>query len=443
MSLTQQILLMAALVVVAGFLSLAEIALAGARKIKLKLMAESGETRALKVIALQEQSADFFAANQIYINAISILAGILGESQLRPYLVEAIGWVYQGRHQEDLGFMLAFLLVTSLFVLFSDLMPKRLAMTAPEKFAVSVIGPLEWLIKLCKPFAFLFNWAANRLFKLFRINTAREEKLTFDDISAVFAAGAQSGVLQEQEYHFIENVFELESRNVTSSMTLRDNVIFFDLKESEDSIRQKIADNPYSKFLVCDQVIDRVIGYVDTKDILVRLLTKQSWQHLNESSIRSALTIPDTLSLSELLDRFRSTKENLAVVINEYALVVGIVTMSDIMSTVMGRWVAPESEDSQILPRDEASWLIEGSTPISSLKSVLGISELPEEEHYETAAGFIMFSLRKIPKPTDFVSYGGFKFEVVDVDHYRIDQLLVTRLPDASEPTPILPAELA
>src|SRR5690606_27832589 len=229
-------------------------------------MAESGDARALKVIALQEQSADFFAANQIYINAISILAGILGESQLRPYLVEAIGWVYQGRHQEDLGFMLSFLLVTSLFVLFSDLMPKRLAMTAPEKFAVRVIVPLEWLIKLCKPVAFLFNWVANRLFKLFRVNTAREEKLTFDDISAVFAAGAQSGVLQEQEYHFIENVFELESRNVTSSMTLRDSIIYFDLKESEDSIRQKIADNPYSKFLVCDQVIDRVIGYVDTKD---------------------------------------------------------------------------------------------------------------------------------------------------------------------------------
>lgn len=429
MSLTQQILLMAALVVIAGFLSLAEIALAGARKIKLKLMAEAGDPRALKVIAMQEQSADFFAANQVYINAISILAGIVGESQMRPYLVEAVAWIYSGPYQEDIGFVLAFLLVTSLFVLFSDLMPKRLAMTAPEKFAVRVIGPLEWLIKLCKPIAFLFNWVANRLFRLFGVNTAREEKLTFDDISAVFAAGAQSGVLQEQEYHFIENVFELESRNVTSSMTPRDSVVFFDLKESEDSIRRKIASNPYSKFLVCDQVIDRVIGYVDTKDILVRLLTDQSWQHLNESTLRNALTIPDTLSLSELLDHFRSNRDNLAVVINEYALVVGIITLSDIMSTLMGRWVAPESEDSQILPRDEASWLIDGSTPIASLKNVLGLSELPEEEHYETAAGFIMFSLRKIPKPTDSVSYGGFKFEVVDIDHYRIDQLLVSRLP--------------
>jgi CBS domain containing-hemolysin-like protein len=138
--------------------------------------------------------------------------------------------------------------------------------------------------------------------------------------------------------------------------------------------------------------------------------------------------IPDTLTLSELLDRFRSTRESFAVVINEYALVVGIITLNDVMSTVMGDWVNPLQDEQQIIQRDEHSWLIDGITPIEDLKRALGLDSLPDEENYETAAGFIMYMLRKIPKRTDFVELSGFKFEVVDIDHYKIDQLLVTRV---------------
>jgi len=179
---------------------------------------------------------------------------------------------------------------------------------------------------------------------------------------------------------------------------------------------------------VCDGVIDRVIGYVDTRDILVRLLNNQSQFHLNESSIRKVLMIPDTLTLSELLDRFRSTKETFGVVINEYALVVGVVTLSDIMVTVMGRWGGPLEADQQAMQRDDGSWLIDGSTPVADMKRVLELESLPEEEHYETAAGFMMYMLRKVPKPTDSVEHEGMRFEVLDVDHYRVDQLLVKRL---------------
>lgn len=187
------------------------------------------------------------------------------------------------------------------------------------------------------------------LFRLFKVNTTREDNITFDDISAVMDAGAQAGVLQKQEHHFIENVFELEERTVPSSMTTRENVVYFTLNEHEDSIRQKLAEYPYSKFLVCNENIDQVIGYVDAKDILVRILNNQSLTQLNESTIRTVLMIPDTLTLSELLDRFRSTKEKFAVVINEYALVVGVITLSDIMITVMGDWVTLWKKNSKLL----------------------------------------------------------------------------------------------
>lgn len=433
MSLFQNIVIIAILIVAAGFLSLTEIALAGARKVKLKILAESGDERAQKVLDIQQQSADFFAASQIGLNAVAILGGILGEAAFRPTFVTLVNRVYQGAWTETIGFALSFTFVTSLFILFADLMPKRLAMIAPEKIAVSVINPVQIFIKICKPLAWLINAIANLLFRLFKVNTIRDDNITFDDISAVMEAGAQAGVLQKQEHHFIENVFELEERTVPSSMTTRENIVYFRLDESDESIRQKLAEYPFSKFLVCNENIDQVIGYVDAKDILVRILNNQSFIQLKENTIRTVLTIPDSLTLSEVLDRFRSTKEKFAVVINEYALVVGVITLSDIMITVMGDWVTPIDEELQIIKRDNNSWLIDGSTPIEDLKHALEIDDMPDEENYETLAGFMMYQLRKIPRPADTVEHNGFKFEVVDVDHYKIDQLLVTRIIEKSD----------
>ena len=358
---------------------------------------------------------------------MAILGGIVGESALRPYFIDLISPFYQGKMLDNIGFIMSFLLVTLLFILFADLIPKRIGMINPERVALAVIEPVLLSIKVFKPLAWIINGLANLIFRIFKINMVREENITFDDVSAVVDAGAQAGVLLKQEHHFIENVFELEERNVPSSMTTREDVVYFTLGESEQSIRQKIANYPYSKFLVCKDHIDEVIGYVDTKDILVKLLSNQSQILLNETTIRNVLIIPDTLTLSELLDRFRSSKEKFAVVMNEYALIVGVITLSDIMMTVMGDWVAPIEDEQQIIQRDEFSWLIEGTTPIENVKHALGIEDFPDWDNYETLAGFMMYKLRKIPRPADFVEYQGYKFEVVDIDHHKIDQLLVTR----------------
>lgn len=428
MSTAQHLLMIGALIACCAFLSMSEIALAAARKIKLKLMAEGGNDHAAKVLRLQEQPAHFFAASQIGLNAVGILGGIMGEAALTPFFTDLIGTLYRGEYLGSISFALSFITVTLLFILFADLIPKRLAMTAPEQVATRVITPVEWFISISKPLAYLINGLSNLLFRLFKINTIRDDQITFDDISAMVDAGAQAGVLQQQEHHVIENVFELESRTVPSSMTSRESVVFFTLQDNEEQLKSKIAAYPHSKFLVCDGHIDHVVGYIDTKDLLVRLLNNQSLQHMNETKLRTVLMIPDTLTLSELLDRFRSTRESFAVVINEYALVVGIITLNDVMSTVMGDWVNPLQDEQQIIQRDEHSWLIDGITPIEDLKRALGLDSLPDEENYETAAGFIMYMLRKIPKRTDFVELSGFKFEVVDIDHYKIDQLLVTRV---------------
>lgn len=428
MSLLIDLIIISVLIIVAGFLSITEIAFAGARKVKLQIMVDAGDQRAQDVLDIQQNSADFFAASQIGLNAIAILGGILGEGIFRPYFAHLIGYVYQGSMLESLAFACSFTLVTVLFIIFSDLIPKRLAMIAPEKIAVNVIRPTQLFILICKPLSWLMNVIANAIFRILKIDTTREESVTFDDISAIMDAGAEAGVLQKQEQHFIENVFELEERTVPSSMTTRENIVFFTLNEAEDSIRQKLAEYPYSKFLVCNEHIDQVIGYIDAKDILVRILNHQSFNQLNESTIRNVLTIPDTLTLSELLDRFQASKEKFAVVINEYALVVGVITLSDIMLTVIGDWGSLVEEEKQIIQRDTNSWLIDGSTPIEDVKHALDIESFPDSENYETIAGFMMFKLRKIPRPADNVIFADYKFEVVDIDHFKIDQLLVVKL---------------
>ena len=187
---------------------------------------------------------------------------------------------------------------------------------------------------------------------------------------------------------------------------------------------------------MCDGHIDQVVGYVDSKDLLNRVLGNQSTVLSSGVQIRSALIVPDTLTLSEALESFKTAGEDFAVILNEYALVVGIITLNDVMTTLMGDLVGQGREE-QIVARDESSWLIEGGTPIDDVMRVLDIDEFPQAGNYETIGGFMMYMLRKIPKRTDFVKYAGYKFEVVDIDSYKIDQLLVTRLSD--KPAAVLP----
>ena len=216
-----------------------------------------------------------------------------------------------------------------------------------------------------------------------------------------------------------------------SAMTSRENIVFLTLSESEESIRRKIAEHPHGKFPVCEDGIDSVIGYVDSKDILPRIVQGQDLSLRTQPIVRKVLMLPDTLTLFEALERFRDAKEDFALILNEYALVVGLLSLQDVMNTVMGDLVSPFQEE-LIVRRDDNSWLIDGATPIEDVMQALEIEVFEGFQNYETVAGFLMYRLRKVPKRTDFVTYAGYKFEVVDIDNYRIDQVLVTREPAAA-----------
>ncbi|WP_168735348.1 hemolysin family protein [Pseudothauera rhizosphaerae] len=427
MSLLNHLLLIFLLIAVSAFFSLSEISLAAARKVRLRQLAEAGEANARRVLALQDSPGIFFTVVQIGQNAIAILGGIVGESALSPYVAAALGRIYDGPWLDTASFVLAFVFVTSLFVLFSDLVPKRLGMVQPERAALATVRPMQFCMTLFAPLVWVFNGLANRIFRLFGIPSVRREDITPADIVAMADAGAQSGGVLEQEQHLIANVFELDTRIIPSAMTARESIVFLTLEEPEESIRAKIAGQPHGKYPVCGKEgIDSVVGYVDAKDILPRIVHGKKLSLRNEPIVRKILVLPDTLNLFEALERFRDAKEDFAVIVNEYALVVGLLTLQDVMSTVMGDLVSPFQEE-LIVRRDDSSWLIDGVTPIEDVMQALDIDVFEGFENYETLAGFLMYRLRKVPKRTDFVEYAGYKFEVVDIDSYRIDQVLVTR----------------
>lgn len=424
MSIFQAACILLVLIGVSAFVSAAELALASSRKIKLQVMAKEGDIRALAVLAMQEQPGSFITVVQIGLNAVAVLGGIIGEAAVSPFFSEWL--MHYGAVWESVASAVSFLLITGAFVLFADLMPKRLAMTYPEQVAVRVVGVMRLLIFLLKPFVLFFDGLADGAFKLLSISTVRSEALTSEDIYAVVDAGAQAGVLKQQEHYLIENIFDMQARTVTSTMSTREYIVYVDKGDSAQTVLEKMKETPHAKILVCNGGLENVAGYIESHAFLTLYLQEREILPTDSRILRKALFIPDTLSLYEVLEAFKNAGDDFAVIVNEYALVVGVITLKDVMSIVMGDLVATE-EEPQIIRRNETSWLIDGATPLEDVMRALDIIVFPQAENYETVSGFMMYSLRKIPKKTDFVVYGGYKFEIIDTDNLKINQLLVSR----------------
>ena len=413
------------LIVISAVVSSAEISLAGARKLKLQALVNEGNQKAEQVLRLQERPGRFITVVQIGLNMVAVLAGMLGESALTPYVEEGLRAYVSEAVLAAVASWTSFALVTFSFILVADLIPKRIAMSYPEATALKTVKIMQGYIFLLSPLVWIFDSIANGIFRLLRISTVREDSMTPEDIVAVVEAGAESGVLKAQEHYLIENIFDMQERTVTSTMTTRENIVFLDRTFDREKVLDTLGSDSHSKLPICDGSLDKILGYVESHELLTMYLKGETKVSLTDARLlRKPLFIPDTLSLYEVLELFKSAGEDFAVIVNEYALVVGICTLNDVMSIVMGELVS--SEEEQIVRRDESSWLIDGATPLEDVMRALDIEEFPDWENYETIAGFMMYMLRKIPKKTDFVLYDKYKFEIIDTDNFKIDQLMVS-----------------
>ncbi|MEK9712252.1 MAG: transporter associated domain-containing protein, partial [Thalassolituus sp.] len=225
----------------------------------------------------------------------------------------------------------------------------------------------------------------------------------------------------------IGNVFDLDTAMISGVMTPRDQIVYFDLEEDATSISEKVVDHPHNDFLVCDGTLDKIRGSVESKTILRLVLRGEmtGLQMLNYNP--DVLYLPETLTLSEGLNAFKTAMQPFAVVVNEYATVVGLITVKDLLSGFIGQLITHE-DDQQIILRDDNSWLMDGMTPIGDVMKALDINEFPDRNQYETIAGFMIYQLKRLPRKTDFCIHGGFKFEVLDLEGVRVEQLLVSRI---------------
>lgn len=414
------------LILAGAFFAMSEIALAGARRTRLQQKAEKGDERAELVLRIKDNPASFFSVVQIGINAVAILGGIVGEQALTEMFKKLFVLVLPPEMVTTASFACAFIIITLLFVLFADLIPKRVAMNSPEAVAVAEVRWMKLLIVLFKPFVWFLNALSEIFIKLFRLPAKPTNKLTSEDIMATVAAGAEAGLIAPSEQAAITNVMDLESRLVPSAMTARDSVVWVDINDTYEAIVDQITEYPHDKYLVCDGDIDHVVGHVDSKELLKLVVKKNNISLKNSDCINATPSVPDALTLAEMLAVFKSQHTDFAVVVNEYALTVGIVTLNDVLLSVMGEFVS--AEEAQIVCRDDGSWLVDGATPVDDIERTFGFDRMPQEETYETIAGFMMYMLRKIPKRTDKVDYMGYRFEVIGIENRHIEQILVTRI---------------
>lgn len=433
MSFTENLLLIVALIGASAFFALAEIALAAARRLRLRQLADEGNARALLVLRAQEQPGHYFTAVQIGVNAVAILGGIVGEGLFGPPLAAVLERWLAPPTATALAFALSVLIVTSLFVVFADLLPKRVSMAVPERVALRLITPMNRLLLLFKPAIWLYSRAADLVLRLAGLPQQRDERITADDILALAEAGAQAGAIHRPEQQVIENLFELETRTVSSTMVPRAGIVWLRHDDPDDVVRARIAAEPFTTYPVCRETLDMVLGTVDAKDLFQCVLKGEPIRLTDPALLHRPVVVPEQLSLSEVLQQFRQQHEDFALVVNEYGTVVGMVTLGDLMSTVMAGLVTQDDEE-MIVRRDDGSWLIDGLTPMPDVLRALDLAEPPHADEYDSLAGFLMVMLRRVPRRTDRVSWDGYRFEVLDVDNYRIDQVLVTREAPAGEP---------
>lgn len=431
-SLFINLMIITGLLIAAAYFAMSEIALAGSRKLRLTRLAEKGDKRAKMVLSLKENPGSFFSVVQIGINAVAILGGIVGEAAFTRLFSDWFQGFVPPDALESVAFSAAFVTVTLLFIIFADLIPKRVAMTRPESTALGMVRLMQCFIIIFKPLVWLLTVTSGCIMKLLGIPTTTKEKITNEDIEATVEAGVAAGIIAPQEQTAITNVMDLESRLIPSAMTARDNIVYFDLCEDYESITAKVRAHPHSKFLVCDKTIDQIVGCVDSKELLKRYVNGQPFTLKESGLITQVLTVPDTLTLSETLDIFKTQKRDFAAVVNEYALTVGVITLKDILWVIMGDFV-PTDDTQQIVKHKDGSWRIEGATPVEDVERLLSTGKMPDDESYETMAGFLMYMLRRVPKLSDRVTFAGYRFEVVDMEGARVNQIIATKI-KAPEP---------
>lgn len=415
------------LLVMNGFLVCAEMAVLTSRKPKLAHLAEKGVVGAALALSLAREPAPFLSAIQIGMTLLTILSGAYGEAALGHYaedLMATIPVLAPYAHFFGVGFMV--LVITLFTLVLGELAPKRLALASPEALAVKVARPMTVLMFLAAPAVRLLAFATKIILMPFGIGRQVGSHVSEEEIKIIVREAVVSGVLEAAESDMVERVMRLGDRPVGTLMTHRSKIVYLDLDQPEDMLRQNIAAQPFTRFPVVRGGLENMLGVAAAKDLLSVNMGGRSF------NIEALLTQPpyllETTSAFTLLEQLSASGQGLAMVVDEYGDIQGLVTQTDVLASIVGDMVLPErTKEPRIVTRDDGSWLIDGLTPMDEVCDLLDM-DLPEGD-FQTLAGFVLHTLGRIPAIAEHFEWEGHVFEVVDMDDHRVDRVLVQKLP--------------
>lgn len=338
-------------------------------------------------------------------------------------------------YSEALALTIVVLATTYLSLVIGELVPKRLALNAPERVAASLAPPMHVLLLLAGPLVKLLSFSTDRVLRLLGVRPSEEPPVTEEEITTMIAEGTQVGVFEAAEQDMIKRVFRLNDMRVSMLMTPRMEIVCLDTADTLDEIRRKILESGFSRYPVCEGSPDQVLGIVHAKDLLAEQLAGRP---INlKASLRSPLFVPESMPVINVLEEFRKPGAHMAVVIDEYGGLSGLFTINNILSAIVGDIPqAGKPTDPMVVQRENGSWLIGGMLTVVEFKDMFKLTAMPEEESgsYQTLAGFVMMSLGKIPAPADHFEWNSLRFEVVDMDGNKIDKVLVAPLDPSAAP---------
>lgn len=418
-----EILLLLGLILLNGLFSMAEIALVSARKARLEAQSNKGDTRAKEALELSHHPDTFLSTVQIGITLIGILTGFLSGDTLKAKLVVFLNqfeWLQD--YSSGTATAIIVICITYFSLVLGELVPKRLGLARPEAIAKAMAAPMRILSKITYPFIWLLSKSTYVIVSILKITT-KDNQVTEEEIKAIISEGTEHGAIEEAEQEIIERVFHLGDRNITSLMTHRSDILWFDLNDNEQSIKQKIIQEPHSVYPICDGQIDNIKGMVSIKDLYVADDLK-----LFKDIMKPPMFVPENNTAYQVIEKFKESQLHSCFIVDEYGSLLGLITLNDILEAIVGDIPQTDTEDYEIVEREDGSYLVDAQIPFYDFLTWFEKTEWMNEgeQNFDTMAGFILHQLERIPKPGDTLEWRGFSFEIMDMDAQRIDKVLVS-----------------
>ncbi len=424
-----ELLILVFLFVINGLFAMSEIAIVSSRKTRLQQSAQEGKRGARMALELANKPTHFLSTIQVGITSIGIFSGAFGEAALSGQLADYLATIPElAPHSAGLALAVVVLGITYCSLIIGELVPKRLALLQPETIAMVMAGPMRVLSVLTFPLVKILSVSTDVILKLLRARPLADDSVTEKEIRMMIEQGTEAGLFLKSEQAMLSNVLRLDDLRVGAVMTPRMDVYYLDTADSLEINREKMTNSRHSNIPVCKNGLDNVLGFIQAKDVLNQVLMGAALDL--EQLAKPVHCIPKSLTPLQVMEQFKQSRMPLALVVDEYGDVDGLVTLRDVLEYIAGDLLREESEEEpRAIQREDGSWLLDGMLSIEKFKQLFEVEIQVDEAEgdFNTLAGFVVMKLGYVPRSADYFEWQNLRFEVVDMDRNRVDKIMVSR----------------